>query len=65
MILKNNSNIFFKLLVFAIKKYDGMYSFFQHMTIICRDITALTQDGFYTNLDHIMTAYVPTKGQIV
>ena len=47
----------------------GMYSFFQLMTasmptIIGRNITAYrpTHDCFYTNLDHIMTAYLPTLG---
>ena len=49
--------------------FHGMYSFCQLMTasmptIICCNITAYrpTHDCFYTNLDHIMTAYLPTLG---
>ena len=36
-------------------------------TIIGRNITGIisTHDCFYTNLDHIMTADLPTIGQIV
>ena len=50
----------------------GMYSFCQFMTasmptIIGRNITGIrpTHDCFYANLDHIMTAYLPTIGQLV
>ena len=50
----------------------GMYSFCQLMTasmptIIGRNITGIrpTHDCFYANLDHIMTAYLPTIGQLV
>ena len=49
-----------------------MYSFCQLMTasmptIIGHNITGIrpTHDCFYTNLDHIMTADLPTIGQIV
>ena len=49
----------------------GMYSFCQlntasMPTFIGRNITAYrpTHDCFYTNLDHIMTAYMPTLGLI-
>ena len=51
--------------------FQAMYSFCQLMTasmptIIGRNITAYrpTHDCFYTNLDHIMTAYLPTLGLI-
>ena len=51
---------------------DGMYSFCQLMTasmptFIGRNITAIrpTHDCFYANLGHIMTAFMPTIGQIV
>ena len=50
----------------------GMYSFCQLMTasmptFIGRNITAIrpTHDCFYANLGHIMTAFMPTIGQIV
>ena len=50
----------------------GMYSFCQLMTasmptFIVRNITAIrpTHDCFYANLGHIMTAFMPTIGQIV
>ena len=50
----------------------GIYSFCQLMTasmptIIGRNNTAYrpTHDCFYTNLDHIMTAYLPTLGLTV
>ena len=50
----------------------GMYSFCQLMTasmptIIGRNITGIrpTHDCFYANLDHIMTADIPTIGQLV
>ena len=49
-----------------------MYSFCQLMTasmptIIGHNITGIrpTHDCFYANLDHIMTADLPTIGQIV
>jgi len=49
-----------------------MYSFCQLMTasmptFIGRNITGIrpTHDCFYANLCHIMTAYMPTIGQIV
>ena len=51
---------------------NGMYSFCQLMTasmptFIGRNITAIrpTHDCFYANLGHIMTAFMPTIGQIV
>ena len=51
--------------------FMGMYSFCQlntasMPTFIGRNITAYrpTHDCFYTNLDHIMTAYMPTLGLI-
>ena len=36
-------------------------------TFIGRNITGIrpTHDCFYANLDHIMTAYLPTIGQLV
>ena len=52
--------------------FFGMYSFCQLMTasmptFIGRNITGIrpTHDCFYANLGHIMTAYMPTIGQIV
>ena len=70
--LKTGNAVYYGRNDVSIPYFLGMYSFCQLMTasmptLIGRNITAIrpTHDCFYANLGHIMTAFMPTIGQIV